>query len=398
MIPLSRHSTAFATVLEEDADPLRIPANASNEDSPERIVRKLIHMVRNRAYDRRRFHVMLPSRSVRAGTLVVQGKTLKGVTVEVTNDEPEVNYAYDVDATNRRDSDYRTFTQPDLPLSFGVTIDNKIRLGFRTADDKLTFLNYVDRIPLKDDFVPAFKHLDEKTIDVQISARIENPNLINQRATPLCGPAVVGFFMAKYFKSEYRTFVKDLYNYAEAWFGVGRYLIKPRIGTPYLRQGPSARAVDSQALDLPEADLVLLTSIRSSENLLFPPETNVGGITGPWEVAKLLGSLLGSADVQSRTGWVKAPEPPIQMIQDAQAGHQEGYEYILLVRVALIESGTSGSPTLLHWVVFQGELQISVDEVSFRVFTWGERSGRVVRAKTSNFEKGFLGYIRCRFP
>jgi hypothetical protein len=393
MIPLTRYSTAFASVLEDEADPLRIPPDVLVEDSPERVLRKLMHMVRNRSFEKRTFSVMLPARSVKAGTVMVQGKALTGVTAEILAGEPDANYAYDINPAIRRDSDYQSPFPPVLLLSFGVTFDNKIRLGFRSADDKLTFLNYVDRIPLQDDFVPSFKNLDQAVIGPQITVRTNTPEVISQGGSPLCGPAVVAYIMAKHFKEQYRSAVLDLFNYAEAFVGPNHFLVKPRVGAPYLKKADD--------LDrMPQADFVLLASLRASANsvLSYDGANGLGGVSWPSEIENWLERMLGVRAAMDKSKIMDAPMDELVMLEEMTLDLEAGYECLMHINAAMI-AGDFPWPTRRHWVVLKQVLPptLGPDNVKLSFFTWGYTGSLAEKEMTkAHFASNFFGYIKCK--
>ena len=391
MLPLSSYSTFFV-----QADPSTefkndVAITEFDEDDKERYIRKVFHKIRNARKEKRTIDVVMSIYVYSAYNFNLNGYTLKRVILQMKI------YSYsDIDVSSYKDAD--AYNPISGLNSTGIQFDDKLTLYFENEDDKQTAINYINGND-SDDFIPAFSHFDEKMIDIEIAKRQNNPGLINQGFTPLCGVAVVGNLIAKHFKNDFKYLVKDLFYYAEAFFGTTNYLIKPRnsiTGQNY-HINPNDSSYPSV---MPQADYVLLTSIKNSENKVFSYDGGLwgfGGMTTPSEIVTLLTKMLNAKEVFDKTSVTGIGLDEMQLLSEMDTDYSNGYECLMLVNTNILLDSTDGSVPD-HWINYKGELSIDnvTSKVTFKLFTWGHGDEKQYTIRNEVFIVQFYGYIKTK--
>ncbi len=392
MLPLTSYSTFFV-----ETDPSTTSNNSTaitefDEDDKERYIRKVFHKIRNARREKRKVGVSMSIYVYSAYNFNLNGFTLKKVILQIKG-----NKNYDIDVSKYKDVD--AYNSVSGLQTTGIEFDKKITLYFENEDDKQTAINYINGRD-NDDFIPAFSHFDEAKIDNEIKQRLINPGLINQDNTPLCGIACTGNIIATNFKEDFKFLIKDLFFYAEAFFGVNNYLIKPR-NTITDQNYYIAPNDSSYPKGMPQADFVLLTSIKNSENKIFSYDglMQFGGISFPWELVTLLNNMLNSKEIIDKTSFSGNNLNEMQLLNDMESDYYSGYECLMLIDANLLSNTAEESATRPnHWINYKGGLSIDSTNktVKFKLFTWGQGDGKEYTFKQDVFEKQFYGYIKIK--
>jgi len=391
MLPLSSYSTFFVQADPSTAFNNDVAITEFDEDGKERYIRKVFHKIRNARKENRTIDVAMSIYAYNTYNFDLNGFVLKRVILQMksyTYSNIDVSSYKDVDAYN-----------PIIGLSStGIQFDDKLILYFENEDDKQTAINYINGSN-SDDFIPAFSHFDEKIMDIEIAQRQNNPGLINQGFTPLCGVAVVGNLIAKHFKRDFKYLVKDLFFYAEAFFGTTNYLIKPR--NSITGQNYHINPKDNSYPDsVPQADYVLLTSIKNSENKIFSYDGGLwdfGGMTTPSEIVTLLTKMLNAKEVFDKTSITGIGLDEMTLLSEMDSDYSRGYECIMLVNAnILLDSTESSVPD--HWINYKGSLIIDNlnSKVTLKLFTWGNGKENKYTISNEVFIEHFYGYIKTK--
>ena len=155
---------------------------------------------------------------------------------------------------------------------------------------------------------------------------------------------------------------------------------------------------------MPQVDWMVLSSLRESENLIFPVEPNapeiirnISGMTKSWEMAGWAREILGGRDVKSHYAYFSGDLEALRAADLAiKAG---GFAFALITAEGMLGNKPPLIPYPSHWVALLGNVAIreessgKVDRsrVSFDIYTWG-RKMRVDIAKKS-FENYFWAAI-----
>lgn len=241
---------------------------------------------------------------------------------------------------------------------------------------------------------PAFPKISRRDFYPELLQRKADPSKISQRTTSLCGPASLMYLTATHWPDRYFDFASTLFETGSA-----------TLGSLYVAPGADCRNCNPYG-SIATADWVALASIRDSENSLWDyddVDDEIGGITLPSTLARWLGSV-GFRDLCNETNlYFTKGESNLREAADL---HRKGYEVCLLINANAIQASPSqGSPggiftTANHWVVLTSEMVFSGDELSFKIFTWGEGSRNVPKGASKMpiqwWLDGYYGYVACK--
>jgi len=263
-----------------------------------------------------------------------------------------------------------------------------------------------------------------KEFTKSLKDRMENPRLINQGITPLCGPAAFMHCAAKDKRNDYVHYVLDLVEKGEGKLG-------------NLRVKPGSACLNSTSIGCDPVDWVALASLRDSTNRFWSMrsyKSEVAGITTGGGLAYWFNA----------TGWYHAANFSFHQSLKNQSRfkhlldmNQRADGHIcLLIRSAIITNYSStdtgfkkwngsGAPktyfgTPDHWIVldgrasigqkeYQGSANLNLDELinkplRFKFWTWGNKGGvegkpccaiddRVSNITPASFLPYYYGYV-----
>jgi hypothetical protein len=361
-----------------------------DEDEQTRYIRKVFHKIRNSRKEKRNVDVSMGIYAYIGYDFNLNGSILKSVILQIEQ------YTYcNIDVSKYRNiSNYNPLTGY---TSIGINFNNKLSLYFTDETDRQIAINYILGYG-SDDFIAAFSQFNEKTIDKEILDRQKNSGLINQSATPLCGIAVIANLIATYYKTDFKYLVKDLFFYAEAFYGTIKYVIKPRHSNTEQNYhlNPAGKNYPS---GMPQADYVLLTSIKNSENkvLAFQQGGGLGGATLPFELVHLLTKMMNAKEVKDKTALTGTGIDKMQYLYDMEGDYMGGYDCLMLINSNML-SNTSDGMFLNHWVSYKGGLMVDNIKrtVVFQIFTWGLGNAKQYTMNQEVFINHFYGYVKTR--
>jgi hypothetical protein len=195
----------------------------------------------------------------------------------------------------------------------------------------------------------AFTAVDPHKFAFQLALRVREPRLINQQKTNLCGPNAMVIQFDKRSPMQYTLLALDLYQKGKGY--LDKLEIEPDL---------EIRAGICQ--DLPEADYVVLGSLRNSGAILYEDGMvrNIGLLTKPGVLCKWLAEA-GYTDVQDHTFFdLPFYAKPIDLITKGSVhgprdpGFQEGEANLRLLEQKLANG---------YQVVMNAEAQLSQDLV-----------------------------------
>lgn len=250
----------------------------------------------------------------------------------------------------------------------------------------------------------------------KLNARIANPALIDQKYTPLCGPAAFMYCLANEYPEVYRNYVMDLAIHGEA--RIGNLQVKPS-------QSCLQETADNLiSLAIQPVDWIALASLRDSSNAVFPvtASSTLAGVTLPaalagwFEATGLFSSGVNNTSVMNGKA--------LNVLIEANSRHRNGAWVCLFVRSAIIGGGGSigidkiggntpktwlGSPD--HWIVLRSAMQLGrqcnlmppsancprqnkLEDAAlyFQFYSWGEVR-TLSRARAAEFLPYFYGYV-----
>ena len=232
--------------------------------------------------------------------------------------------------------------------------------------------------------------------------RINDPNLIDQGGTPLCGPASLVRSLALDNPDAYAQVAIDLYNRGAATLGSLR-----------VAAGAQVRQA-SRPVSTPDADWLILSSIRDSENWFFSVGGLLGnslaGITTAGALQRWL-SQTGYTNIREAVHYAAKPLASVLCLEAQTASRLvgEGFRVMLLIDSDMLYTSNQGDMVSMypdHWITLTSAISgiEGVDynvPVSFSAYTWGGR--RSVPENSSsplskrNFLHKYYGYVAARF-
>ena len=363
-----------------------------DEDSYERYIRKVFHKIRNFKILKRNVDIKMSIYVYQVLDFNLNDQKISRIIMQVKN-----NGYTDINLTKIKDIETTKTNISDVYTGF--IIDDKLGFYFDSKEDKDLVLNYLNGKG-EDKFIPAFSKLNLKTIQSEIKQRVLNPGLINQSSTPLCGVAIICNLIAKYYKLEYQYLIEDLYNYAEAFFGKNNYLVLPRNSITEQNYQVGFNEKDYPK-NMPQADYVLLTSIKNSENKVFSYNGlfQFGGISTSSEIHTLLNKMLICKEVEDKTSLLGLNMQEILLLIEMDNNYSQNYDCLMLIDSNLLDNNKNESTTRPnHWISFKGELNhdFTTNKITFKLFTWGQGDGKIYTINQDVFMKHFYGYIKVK--
>lgn len=244
-----------------------------------------------------------------------------------------------------------------------------------------------------------FRWFDGGIVDTELQARKNNPKLINQSATSLCGTAAILYIYAKVnaesfyqvYKRFFRTGEGKINNF-ELLPNKEIYEMKPDKDNddyPHFKSGTL----------IPQSDWVILVGTRSSDNKSYTGKDGEDwdAINWPSYMVKAATQLHGATEVEDKTHIITGLNYS-QTLKDIEADFAAGWKIILLIDSDMLDDSVSifGSLTNYHWIAYNGGL--SIDEVNstytFSYYCWAREYSKQFRSKV--FNTNFYGYIKYK--
>jgi hypothetical protein len=227
----------------------------------------------------------------------------------------------------------------------------------------------------------VWPQLDKATLIDDLRATVLNPLQVQQRSTPLCGPAAVAYELVSRQPQRYVWICQALYE-------TGQFEARTR------QVKPSATLLNSGIAEtISIADWLLLASLRDDENWLLPVDADSRplalGVTTPWEMRDWAFDILGY-DATNYDGTVFTGE--IDAIRIAQKAWERGGVAFLNIDANLLQ-GDDPKHIPDHWVAFTGGLQIddASETISFTCYSWTKI--HTVSMKQADFAKYMFGVV-----
>jgi hypothetical protein len=189
---------------------------------------------------------------------------------------------------------------------------------------KETATTLVNQFVLNPATVSRWPQIQRIDLGTGLLARIDNPNLIDQAGTPLCGPSTIVRSLAMNNPDAYAQAAIDLYTKAQA-----------KINSMDVRPGSELLRAAVPATSNP-ADWIMLCSLRDSNNWFFSPAgwfgSNLAGVTIPSTIERWF-KTAGYTQVINDTSLSGGDLPSVKSmcVQRASQRFSEGYNVAMLV-------------------------------------------------------------------
>ncbi|MEP0820127.1 MULTISPECIES: hypothetical protein [Trichocoleus] len=238
-------------------------------------------------------------------------------------------------------------------------------------------------------------YLDKATVVAEMRSRITDPFQINQGGQPFCGPAAIAFELVRKQPVRYVEICRSLYE-------VGSFQSKTR------RVEATSRLRQSQGrLRMGQADWMLLSTLRDSENLLFPVDPgapdvmrNLSGMTKSWEMKGWVREILGYRDVKYDHTYLFGEFEALTEAADVIAAG--GVAFALITAEGLLQNKKPLLPYPSHWVTLVGNIVIQKGQFlqhdsghfSCEIYSWAKKMK--LDADEGPFEDYFWGVVLGR--
>jgi hypothetical protein len=356
-------------------------------------IKNILHMIRNRYGTSRLMPVTCPNYISSATNITIGKYKYDRITIQTKEKsyrDINVNYVDSVNQTNFNDY-------------VGFLFDNKVYVFVKDKSQREQLKKYLFDKTSEDDFIPAFKKINENELEQCIVNRMDSPSLIDQGGTPLCGMAAIANVMATHDNEGYKNLIKDLYYYSYAYYyNKSQYFfVNPyNLSTSDVwEKGPGDTDYPSGT---PICDYVLLTSLKSNSGLLPYSGGESGdnplGITLPSQIEYYAKNLLGMKDVEDKTVLIGSGGyfPELRKIDEL---HNQGYDIFMLISANMLDVNVENSTIPDHWVLYKGGLSFdSNGNATFKVFTWGEKGFKQINSiSEQSFYQTYYGYIKAKW-
>ncbi|OCQ97241.1 hypothetical protein BCD67_00385 [Oscillatoriales cyanobacterium USR001] len=242
-------------------------------------------------------------------------------------------------------------------------------------------------------FPSLWPGLDKEQIIAEMRSRIHNPFNISQGSQPFCGPAAILFELVRKNPLYYVQICRNL-------FQIGGFHSQSQKWI-----APSPRLLETTGkFQMPQADWMVLSTLRESENLIFPVEPNapkiirnISGMTKPWEMVGWAREILGYSDVKYHHSYIFGDVSALQRAADTiNAG---GVAFPLISAEGMLTNKPSIVPFPSHWVALLGNITIQQanfsrgdrGRISCDLYTWAKQMRVDLVQKT--FEDYFWGIV-----
>jgi len=246
-----------------------------------------------------------------------------------------------------------------------------------------------------------WKYIGRDALANGLLKRINNPDSIAQKDTPLCGPAAFLRTVARHKPYTYANAGIELYEKGKT--KIGGLEIKP--GSELIGDRPEGKTQ--------VADWIMLASLRDSDNWLFSPSgifgSSVAGITRPatiasWFTAAGYSKVVNKASLQKhRSDYYYA-----KLLDEAEQLYDSGYKVLMLIDGDVLDRKTQDDAVSLfpdHWVALYSRIHdrgtTAYDQnIQLWVWTWARARPIPFQAskplKKKHFLNKFYGFVAAK--
>ncbi|HLG17536.1 MAG TPA: hypothetical protein VJH03_24040 [Blastocatellia bacterium] len=237
----------------------------------------------------------------------------------------------------------------------------------------------------------AWPNVNRAALADGLIERINNPNMINQRGTPLCGPASFVRAVATDNPDGYAQAAIDLFTRGTT-----------KLGSLDIRPGTELKQSSPQG-NTNAADWVMLGSVRDSANWFLSLAGWLGGSFAGVTRAATMEQWFrdtGYTKIVNITYYALKPIPSVLAVEAHRASKyfSRGYKVVLLIDMDMLDADSQDDLVSMypdHWVALNSTIRdggiTSYDApVSFNVYSWGSPVSVPVRASKPLLKRDFL--------
>lgn len=257
-----------------------------------------------------------------------------------------------------------------------------------------------------------FRWFDRETLEDEIKSRTDEnePWLINQSGTSLCGMACVFYLFAKEQPERYAKFSKELFRTGEA--KLNNYNVRPSNDLLEKKINKNGYPIDTD--NMPLVDFVTLAGTRNSDNSKYKGgNEQFQAINWPPLMVELLEKLLGYKSVSTKGVYNPIKKPSnyhkssiMKIIDDINQQIIDGFRIILMIDSDLIQDVWDYESADYHWVVLETPIYLvnnlnsdgqTFYTLNFKVYSWGSKDDYLKNPITvEHFINNYYGYIKVK--
>lgn len=238
----------------------------------------------------------------------------------------------------------------------------------------------------------VWPYLDKNQVVADMRSRINDPFQVNQGGQPFCGPAAILFELVRKQPLRYAQICRSL-------FETGSFQTRTK-----RVEAPTRLCQSHGQLRMPQADWMVLATLRNAENLIFPVDPNspdiirnLSGMTKSWEMKGWVREVLGYSKFKYDHTYIFGELEALQEAADCIANG--GVALALITAEGLLENKHPLLPYPSHWISILGNLSIqegtigkpNSGRVSFDIYTWAQK--RHVDVNQDTFKDYLWGIV-----
>ena len=254
-----------------------------------------------------------------------------------------------------------------------------------------------------------FRYFDKSIFEKELNDRKDDPTLIEQHATSLCGTAAIIYHLAKddknlFYESYLDFFIKGEIKINSFELKPNPKLYKTKPSTDNKNYPSYTEYSDGTAIIPPmimgQADWIILAGTRSSDNKSYEGEKGEDWDAINWVsyMEKAAKNLYGANNIKDETFYITGFDYN-DVLNEIQSDYNNGWNIVMLIDSDMLddESSIFGCLTNYHWIVYEGDLNIdnSKKEITFSYWCWHKiNTNRTF--KRNVFNTNFYGYIKYK--
>lgn len=226
----------------------------------------------------------------------------------------------------------------------------------------------------------AFRWFDRVKVENRIKNIANDPSILNQHVTPLCGTAALLYLFVS--ENKYKQLFQDEMM---KFFRTGKgklnnftldpnpeiFSMKPIVGNsdyPHYSKNPNNI--------MPQADWICLVGMRSSsdnKNYTGKSGETWDGINWVSYMKEGLKNLFLNNKIEDKTSIITGFDYT-EDLKTIEKEYRKGKRIILLIDVDMFKDSVSYFGCLVgyHWIVYKGDLVINGDKRTFSYYCWGK--------------------------
>lgn len=330
------------------------------------------------------------------------------------------------DHTSQSNASKNTFfaPQPAIQAKKGNAIQMNGGKGGKQAQQspKQQALGLITQFQNNTKTKSAFTNISKAKFIKDLTTRVNSPGGMDQGSLNACGPAAFGYIHMQKDIVAFTKFMLELYQTGEG--NIGSMHVNPWDGlqsrAPGDKKWPNYKGTKTPKRPNNTADYLFMASIRSHESTIIDqfedPNDAFSGITLPGTIKKWFKSTGNYTTVKDDTNLLGGYSFAHFQNTVHNKYHSKGHKVVLLIGATMIDisrgntsskknskkedlkKGKLGSKSQTsmpnHYVVYEGNLSVSGDMVTFDIWTWGSKE--TINISKKDFNRLYYGGVYAK--